>query len=337
MRGSFLWMIPVLLAGTTAQDGKHVYVDKSLGFRIRRPAPSWLFQIDRTKRNSELILTLFPKGSDRGLKFIVDVSTRGKTPDTRKAYDRAKKALKGSAVYSELKSGKSVVAGTETAFLSYVEKKQVSVRLYYLSRNERLYSLYAKAPRNSDWKTLNRILKSFEFVEVDATVRKLAARCGSEVEWADDWDDAARRAKKRQRLIVVAIQHVQKFRYGDSVRSGPFMDPDLADLVRERFVLVELEKGMEAPFKEGYLGPWPSGLVILFATPQGRVLRDTFSFDASYLYSLALQVLGEHPEYAGSPAPDRPEKLALAETCLRRARSRPVFRGRDASSRASRP
>lgn len=130
------------------------------------------------------------------------------------------------------------------------------------------------------------------------TLRALARRCGSEVEWVTSWEEAGRRARKERRPVLVLFRSLAGFDLPDGAMLGPFMDPDVIELVRHRFVALRFQKGMEAPFvdQESYgIGPLAFGTSILVATPSGEIVADTFNLEASTLLDFLAREASSYP------------------------------------------
>lgn len=108
---------------------------------------------------------------------------------------------------------------------------------------------------------------------------ELAARCGSELEWAQDWDDAAARARREDRLVLVYVRDQRGFAISDAAMIGPFMDEDVVAWVRERCVPLKFDRHADdAPFEDPAvfgLGPLTFGLAVLLTTPSGEVVAQT--------------------------------------------------------------
>jgi hypothetical protein len=108
---------------------------------------------------------------------------------------------------------------------------------------------------------------------------ELAARCGSELEWAQDWDDAATRARREDRLVLVYVRDQRGFAISDAAMIGPFMDEDVVAWVRERCVPLKFDRHADdAPFEDPAvfgLGPLTFGLAVLLTTPSGEVVAQT--------------------------------------------------------------
>ena len=88
---------------------------------------------------------------------------------------------------------------------------------------------------------LERILSSFAFLadsaerSFEVRLLALAARCGSELDWAPTWDAAAQRARDAKKPVLVLVWAYPGFEITDSARMSTFMDEDVVALVRERF------------------------------------------------------------------------------------------------------
>lgn len=141
-------------------------------------------------------------------------------------------------------------------------------------------------------------------VDEDAVLAERAALCGSEVNWAADWQEAASRAKQERKLILVAFQNYPGFELGDLPSIGPFMDPDIIALTNARFVPLRFRLGMEAPFTDPAIygtSPTSFGVAILLAKPDGEILRETFSLETTVVREFLRAGLRGHPGLAGPP------------------------------------
>ena len=83
----------------------------------------------------------------------------------------------------------------------------------------------------------------------------MARKCGSEIAWAKTWQAAAARAKRERRLVLVFCDLYSAFNVGDTANHGAFMDPDVVELVGERFVAWRLVKTSPAPFPKNIEKP----------------------------------------------------------------------------------
>ena len=137
----------------------------------------------------------------------------------------------------------------------------------------------------SVWETLEPVAFSEERAR-RSTLERLAARCGSELDWAADWEDAAARARASGRPILVWIHQITGFDVSDDALSGAFMDPDIVALVRERFVPLRISPREPAAFTshEVYgLGPSTFGSAALVVQPDGHVLVDSLVVHDAFL------------------------------------------------------
>jgi tetratricopeptide (TPR) repeat protein len=175
--------------------------------------------------------------------------------------------------------------------------------------------------------TLRAVAGTFRFgappkqIKTQARIAALAARCGREIEWIDDWKSAAGKAKRERRLILVMVRNISGFQLGNSFMTGPFTDPDVVKLVKHRFVALDFRKGMGAPFEshEVYgLGPSTFGTTILLTTPGGRVVGDTFCYEISSFLDLLVETLAENRRICSVAPPEDKSGADLARWLLSR-------------------
>lgn len=116
------------------------------------------------------------------------------------------------------------------------------------------------------------------------TLLDRASKCGSEVAWAANWEDAAQRGKSENKLVLVAFQNYPGFEVGDLPSLGPFMDERIIAVTNARFVPLRFRLGMDAPFvqHEVYgIGPAAFGVALLLAHHDGSIVAETFSLDST--------------------------------------------------------
>ena len=126
-------------------------------------------------------------------------------------------------------------------------------------------------------------------------LERLAARCGSEIAWTKDWEGAAAAAKPDSKRILVLFENYAALGLPHTAFTGPFMDPDVVELVREHFVALHLARDDEAPFRDPDvfgLGPHAWGTAVLFVDGAGHVLAETSVLEPTTLIALAREVLG---------------------------------------------
>jgi len=167
----------------------------------------------------------------------------------------------------------------------------------------------------------------------DALLRARAARCGSELSWAADWNAAATRARDERKLVLVSFQNYPGFELGELASIGPFMDPDVVALVEARLVPLRLELGMPAPFTapEVYgMGPKTFGVALMLASPEGQVLEETFSLESTVVYAFLREGVRAHlgpyhpgraPRASGTGSAERTFMEAVRDEIAERIRA----------------
>jgi tetratricopeptide (TPR) repeat protein len=149
-------------------------------------------------------------------------------------------------------------------------------------------------------------------VEARAALEALAARCGSEVEFAATWEEAALRARKERKPVLVAARIYPGYSISDSRMSGPFMDRDVVALVNARTVPLLMDKGDPVPFADHDvygLGPSTFGEAALLVSPEGEVLGESRVLGEDWLR----EALVLAPKLPGTPVPSDATGLDLAE------------------------
>lgn len=147
----------------------------------------------------------------------------------------------------------------------------------------------------------------------------LASRCGSEIEWLEEWDLAAERAKEEGKWIIVTVQSVSGFQVGDQIGRGPFMDRDVVRLVNERYVVLRWRKGMGAPFERQEvfgMGPGTFGSGLLVVNSKGEVQRQAFVLKASAVYDVLIAALADQQGTNQLPVPEGFTGLRAVEYLL---------------------
>ena len=165
---------------------------------------------------------------------------------------------------------------------------------------------------------------------------ELAARCGEELAWARDWEDAAARASAEEKPVLAVAWLYAGFTIADATRTVFAMDPDVIEIVNARFVPLRLAHDTEVPFasQESYgLSETAFGAALLVVTPRGEVLADTPHWQPVAAYDFLQRTLAEHPGFPGAKQPkglDGEERAAWhlargeldeAEKCLSDPRS----------------
>ncbi len=156
----------------------------------------------------------------------------------------------------------------------------------------------------------------------DAGLLELAARCGTEIPWEKSWEKAAARADDEGRMVFVYLRLYPGFQLSDEMMVGPFMDPALIDLLRERFVCWRYVRGQQVPFEDQHsygLGPNSFGTSFLVVTPDGEVVGDSAATNVHALFFFLCRQLELHPELdAAATPPEGLDDVALAQWYLSR-------------------
>ncbi len=319
---------------------ENLYVSKSHGFRIERPDETWIFQEDVDSSARSLALIIKPKTSDSRVQVSVRVKPLDSFLDAVTIRDRILKWIEDKSEYTKSKAAIfetggwiSGSAGRKTPGLT-VEMEAYGetfrLRQCYLVGGGFQYTLQCHAPAGefeSHASAFERIWKTFALTQVSEETKKdqelhaLAAKCGSEIAWVEDWEKAAAQARDEKKLVMVLVRFLPGFKISDEASAGPFMDPDVVGLVQERFVALRFIKGMEAPFvpQESYgMGPNTFGTSLLLVTPDGEVVGDCSSIVAVSIHDFLLDHLLKHPGLDGPSSPGGRKGIELAEWHLRR-------------------
>lgn len=304
-------LLPFLLAfplAAAAQPGDE-FSSREYGFRIRRPDATWNFsqtpqpgalfalKISRTDGKTETSATVFVLEL-KGLK------------DAGAACDATEAARKLDPKSSNVRRGKGDVAGETAPWVAFeydVAGTRYTIRQYDLVHHDFLFILQCAAPRNAfDADDFKPFLESFEFTELadpeerktQALLRELTERCGSEIDWAPTWKEAAARAAREDRLVAVVVEEYRGVIGEQYAPSALFMDSDVVEIMNARFVGFRWKGGMEAPFTkpEVYgLGASTFGQGILFADADGNVVAIGVSFNPFYFLDAARAALKKRP------------------------------------------
>ena len=313
-------------------DGANTYESKTHGFKFKRPLATWTFNEKTDATAGSLTVSLVSPDSKSSVHVLAYSKGISFTPLEHR--EEKFTTLMKDPKYSNLKREAGMIAGQKASGLSLDAKggdgSMLTLCQYYLAKDGFFYILQCTA-RKQDFKNVatvfKKVLETFEFVEVSGVKKpisdKLADRCGSEVQWFTEWDAAAKKAQQENKLVLVIAQFYGGFSFGsiDFAKTGPFMEPDIVELAKERFVILQLGKNTDAPFRSDRIygmGSFSFGKAILFATPDGRIVGDAFDFQPDYLYEYAVKTLKKYPEFAGTPVPEKGKKLDKAEMFLRR-------------------
>jgi hypothetical protein len=258
------------------------FVNEKLGFRISRPDASWAFSEPSPPTGAKYALLLQKSGA---MVTVYLADTDVKTAE--EARKKRVEALRKDGINS--KEGEIVLAGMRSPWVRFdYEAGGTRYRLqqHYLANPGGVFIVQtAASPDQFDARSRDfaAILKTFTFLSdkerPPASLDDLAAKCGSEIAWARDWDDAAARARKEKKLIFVVVWSVSGFKVHPGLLLMNFTEPELTDLINERFVPLLYTKRDKAPFHDPAvygMGPSFFGAGLLFATPEGKIVAETY-------------------------------------------------------------
>ncbi|MEM7305903.1 MAG: hypothetical protein AAF682_04500 [Planctomycetota bacterium] len=352
-------MLPTLLASAIApfaiqEDEPRFHVDDARGFRIELPE-GWNTNEQDLGAETGFVLTLLPPGS-MGMEAV---TITVQAPDDNdgeglEAFEQRldKRFAEEGDEFSNFARHRRQLAGHEVVgFRVDYAGAAGSFRVVqdHLLESERKYIVQHHAPVDTyddHADELSRVAATFGFAEVSEEGRaqlrlaELAARCGTEVDWAETWDEAATRAREQDRLILVIAFVYQGFKLPETPRNTILMDEDVLELIDARYVPFWLDPGVDTPFSDRYgLSEMAFGQALLLATPEGDVLvqtPDATSVDG--VLPFLLRGVELFPDYAGTPVGEEGSPLERAELHAARgehARARELIEG-DRSGRACR-
>ncbi|HKE01468.1 MAG TPA: prenyltransferase/squalene oxidase repeat-containing protein [Planctomycetota bacterium] len=321
MIGSTTPILLTLLAAT--QSAPLTFRSDEYGFRFERPSDAWACHTADGGKEALFTVSAYPRSSAGLPNLVVYVAKLEPAAGPEAVRDAVAKKLEPTA--RNITKAISTVAG-EKAFVLTAEPSY-RLRVAYLARPPFLYALQASwTPGDGEQEeTLRGMEASFALFPAraaetgtpEAKLRRLADRCGSQIEWAPTWSAAAERAKREKKLVFVHYEQRSVLDIPHTFSSGPIADPAFAACLRERFVALKMGPGDPAPFRDPAVygvseHSW--GSAVLVATPDGRVLRDTSIGDADFLRETAESAWEE--VYGKRPA-SRPAKGPLEDALAR--------------------
>ena len=319
-----------LLGARASQESAWSAAGARYGFAIERPHEDWIWTTAEDVGGADYVLSLFPRGT-QGLPSAVLYVNDAPAVTAEQALEAGAAKLRAQGA-REIERGEARVAKETAPCLSALMDTALgpaAVQYVFHVEHDVLYTLQlARAPDDdAGRRLLEDVLRSLAFREPEreaedperAVWRELAARCAADLGWCASWEEASTRAREQGQLVLVVVQNYAALGIPSTLRSGPFVDPDFAALVRERFVPLELTSGLEAPFRDPAiygLGQHAWGTAFLFVDAQGRVLDECGISNASVLDEFARGVLARH---ATDVATEESAERALARGELARA------------------
>jgi len=319
-----LWRLAVLLvlggqvAAQAITDSK--WESSTWGFSIERPAEDWTF-VETSARPFKLYIM---RSDNEGL-YGVSVSAAANEGKTATEFvDHAIGSLENEPAYSNFERFDARVGEVDARGLRVDFEKAgrvLRVEARYLIRGNQVLELESWALLDEFTKhepVLSEVIQSFRLIERDPDalsrerLLELASRCGSELAWAKSWEAASQRAELEQKPIMVFIWAYPGFAISNSAMTETFMEPEIIELVANRYVPFRWQPGKPAPFvpQEDYgLSASAFGRALLVVSADGKVLHETATVHPAW----ALRFLRD--SLAGLPLPEAsvPHSLGLAE------------------------
>lgn len=311
-------LVPVLAVSAllapapAAPRAGDTFESPELGFRLELPE-GWGHREQTSAAGFELIV--FPRGEGSGAQLSLRVNpTAAVSADPEQVRRQSVDLVEaGGDQYGDLQLFEVKLLGREAPALrvdATTGGQRIRLRQIYLAEHGNLYVLRGMAPAAQweEWvERFDGVWGGLSFIELELddedrerrSLEAIAARCGSELDWADGWQEAAERARESGRLIMVLARMTTGFKIADSATMGPFMRPDVAEIVNARYVPMQLRKGEHVPFEDPDvygMGPYAFGTSLLLVTPEGEVLAES----STSIYPLLLEGVALNP----LPAPE---------------------------------
>lgn len=302
-----------------AQGESHRFPSK--GFSIEAPTQGWTVDGGEPTKGGFRV-TLKPAGGAASVGASVLCA---QVPQGTSARQAQKGTLTIIAARGEYGSheiiGDTHIAGFEAPGM-WVEWQSpelgtVRVVMRHVVVGQRAYLMQGHAPLDQ-WATqapvFDRIFNSFTVIagsdqeQIVMDAERLAQRCGSELDWAQDWQAASSEARETKRQVLVLVRSYPGFDLPDTSRFTTFMDEDVLALVRAEFVPLRLTSDMPAPMRaqSAYgLSPTTFGMALLLCDPDGTVQASTPHLQPEAVLPWLWKQLAEPLELPEGTAVDR--------------------------------
>ena len=307
-------------------------VAKDFGFKISRPNGQW--SIRRIQPDSSSLMIKISK-KNAGGKIEVTVIAAPKSSPNESAVQRRNASFEKTAGKSQFsnRSEKAFILDAKSAPGFSIDWKVQGdiyrVHQCYVANQDFIYTVAVHSPRDqfdSLAAQLAEIRSSFRFVGLsdearrEATLNRLVARCGSEIDWAKSWEAASEKARRENKSILVHIRSQTGFDIADGFTTVALMDQDVIEFLNERCVGFRYEKGMSAPiasYEKYGIGPASFGNTVLLADPDGTVFGDTFTYEPTTFFDFLLTNLTEIAA-DDQPPSDMSDPMQVADWFARR-------------------
>ncbi len=276
------------------------------GFALPAVPEGWSLQ-EQGEPGSGYALVLAPAEGGGAAQFTLRIAPNTAPEDPSDYCATLVANLSGQEQHSGIERIERQIAGRAAPgveLLTRAEGVEYRARHYALVGNGYRYTLQEHAPAEQFAEFTPGFTPFFDGFALiplegeaaeDQQLRALAARCGSEWDWAPDWKTAAARAREQGKLVLLYARFYPGFEMSDAVISGPLMDEEVVALGRAHFVPLRLSRATEAPFRsaEVYgMGGSTFGQAVLVAHPDGRILAadshlQSFTLEAALRRGLA--------------------------------------------------
>jgi len=315
-----------LAFGTAAFEGT-TYRNEGSGFQVELP-DGW--SVAEVADAGATLHVKFTPAKTESVQLSVRVYPESSVGGPSAVRKLALDAVGDDERYSRQKLGTAVIGEAKDALAFQIDTRSdggtLRVHQRYVTRNGRSYVLQSVARRASFQKLARRfdaIWATFELLEPTAEeadrrqLLALAARCGSQVHWAGSWAEAARRARTEHKLVLVTAWIYRGFNLPDATMGLVFTDPDVVELVNERYVPYRLTRELDVPFAahDVYgMGRFTFGAAALLVTHEGEVVDEA----GLATYGFLARGVDLHAAYPGPPMPSEAHLLTpLARAALR--------------------
>ncbi len=317
----------ILLIALIAQES---YRQDAVGLELEKPK-GWSVTEDEGGQDVLLKITLVhPEGA--GQAFATIRVAEAPTADPGPVRDWAEGILRKRSDCSDVKASAGKISGLDSASVSCRIKASNGTwesTYHYVVGGGLLFVFETATTAAHHAKALKRLVESVRLKPAEEWKklkewRRLAAKCGSELPWAASWKDASTRARKEGKPVFLVLEMFLGYPFPPVATSGIGVDPDLVELVRERFVPMRASAGEDGPFRQDLYGipahTW--GRAVLFADAEGRVLGDASNIEPAAVYAAAIAFLRPRVVDGDDPAAlIRSGKLERANELLREPKS----------------
>ncbi len=302
----------LLLLLPAAQDKPVEFTNDEHGFRSSRPGDGWTAIPASPPPGARYALRIARADAKLEFSVMVYVAERGTAGDLDAFVAATEAAHKARPGCGNVSRGKSTLAGKPAPAITLdYELSGATYRLaqIFLLDGDRVFIVQTAAIPKEERAPLDAIVKTFALMPTGP-----AARCGSEIAWARDWDDAAGRARKEKKLILVIFELYAGFKVNRFAHVSLLTEPDVLALAQERLVCLRWNYGMRGAIQDpdvyGFGGS-AFGRALVFFTPDGKAVGDTWHFDPVFFDQYARRVLSENRDFKGAPVGEKDRVATL--------------------------